>query len=294
MRRRHGNKNYMFLFGVFAGLICVMTVGYAAFSTTLNINVKGNIGKKELKPTDLVNEVVTEGDGLYKDINEEGKYVYRGANPNNYIIFNNETWRILAVEADGTLKIIRDDSIDGIAWNTNNTNAWDNSSINKYLNSDFYNTLGDNAQLVELHTFNVGPVPIAWDEEISNTSIKQDLNNEKAITWDGNIGLLNATDYVRASLDDRCVSARGSWVSNTDFPCSNKNWINEKKLCWTINAVSGSQDLVWLIGDYIGAYETKGTLSVDNAPIKTFPTTYLKSEITLSGKGTEEEPYIIK
>ena len=54
-------------------------------------------------------EVVTSGDGLYEDQYEDGRYVYRGSEPNNYIRFNNELWRIIAKEADGTYKIIRDE-----------------------------------------------------------------------------------------------------------------------------------------------------------------------------------------
>ena len=41
-------------------------------------------------------EVVTSGDGLYEDQYETGRYIYRGSEPNNYIQFNNELWRIVA------------------------------------------------------------------------------------------------------------------------------------------------------------------------------------------------------
>ena len=54
-------------------------------------------------------EVVTSGDGLYEDQYEAGRYIYRGSEPNNYIQFNNELWRIVAKETDGTYKIIRDE-----------------------------------------------------------------------------------------------------------------------------------------------------------------------------------------
>ena len=39
---------------------------------------------------------VTSGDGLYGDEYTSGRYVYRGTNPNNYIMFNNELWRIIS------------------------------------------------------------------------------------------------------------------------------------------------------------------------------------------------------
>jgi len=60
---------------------------------------------------DLQSKVVTTGDGLYADEYETGRYVYKGAKPNNYITFNNEMWRILSVETDGTLKIIKNETI---------------------------------------------------------------------------------------------------------------------------------------------------------------------------------------
>ena len=53
--------------------------------------------------------LVSSGDGLYEDQYENGRYIYRGQSPNNYVQFNNELWRIIAKETDGTYKIIRDE-----------------------------------------------------------------------------------------------------------------------------------------------------------------------------------------
>ena len=53
--------------------------------------------------------LVSSGDGLYEDSYENGRYIYRGQSPNNYVQFNNELWRIIAKETDGTYKIIRDE-----------------------------------------------------------------------------------------------------------------------------------------------------------------------------------------
>ena len=59
----------------------------------------------------LIATATDSGDGLYADEYEPGRYVYKGANPNNYITFNNEPWRIISVESDGTLKLIKKGSI---------------------------------------------------------------------------------------------------------------------------------------------------------------------------------------
>ena len=71
-------------------------------------------------PSGLDLTVVTSGDGLYKDTTETGRYVYKGANPNNYITLGTDTYRIISVESDGTLKVIKNGSIGSKAFDTSN------------------------------------------------------------------------------------------------------------------------------------------------------------------------------
>ena len=72
-------------------------------------------------------------------------YRYIGADPNNYVTFNNETWRIIGVFTvdDGTgkkeerLKIIRDESIGDYSWDNKDTigkNNWTDARLNYLLN----------------------------------------------------------------------------------------------------------------------------------------------------------------
>ncbi len=81
-------------------------------------------------------------------------YRYIGTNPNNYVEFNDELWRIIGVfdTDDGTgkmekrLKIIRNESIGDYAWDNKNTstgaedyygkNNWPDARLNYLLNSD--------------------------------------------------------------------------------------------------------------------------------------------------------------
>ena len=111
--------------------------------------------------------VVENGDGLYKvehdDLTELGnewnkvEYRYGGKNPNNYVSFNNEIWRIIGlvnVQTDNgveqRLKIVRTNSINNqktfgeYAWdqdidsdfhsNYNYGNNWTTSSLKNMLN----------------------------------------------------------------------------------------------------------------------------------------------------------------
>ena len=110
-------------------------------------------------------QVVTSGDGLYQSQTDEGRLIYRGTNPNNYITLKENnvdtTYRIISYETDGTIKVIRNDSIGNIPFDTEtnrkNTesgyycnsqygcNIWGNQSNTYYkdktlseLNQDFY------------------------------------------------------------------------------------------------------------------------------------------------------------
>ena len=53
---------------------------------------------------------------LIEDPNESGRYIYRGANPCNYITLGTDTYRIMSFESDGTLKVIKEDSLGNMAW----------------------------------------------------------------------------------------------------------------------------------------------------------------------------------
>lgn len=108
--RRERKKQRKVIIASMIGMLGLMTVGYAAFQTNLNITAKGNIIKLTT-PNDLKENVVTSGPGLYKDDIEENKYIYKGEDPNNYIKLDNDLWRIISIEPDNTLKIMKQDSI---------------------------------------------------------------------------------------------------------------------------------------------------------------------------------------
>lgn len=88
-----------------------LSIGYAAFGASINLNVKGNV-RKTTAVEFLKTNIVTTGDGLYKDIYDDNRYIYRGASPNNYIKLGNDMYRIIAIESDKTLKVIKNGIIE--------------------------------------------------------------------------------------------------------------------------------------------------------------------------------------
>ena len=95
--------------------------------------------------SDYVISLVGKSQGTGKVINENG-YRYEGKNPNNYIWFNNEYWRIIGVFDSAThgqagkslVKIIRDKQIGYQTWDSAGTNNWSTSSLKSLLNDYYY------------------------------------------------------------------------------------------------------------------------------------------------------------
>ena len=105
-RRQRKHRKKMIIFSV-AAIVCFFSVGYAAFSSNFLVSGKGTIIEKPITIDELKLTKVTSGDGLYEDTYEEGKYFYKGINPNNFVKFNNELWRIISVGNDNNLKVIK-------------------------------------------------------------------------------------------------------------------------------------------------------------------------------------------
>ena len=110
-----------------------------------------HIGGNESKPEVKLNAT----QGIMLDNN--GNYRYYGANPNNYVTFNDETWRIIGSFHDiddGTgnietrLKIIRSESIGNYSYDSSastvnygdGVNDWSKSDLMTELNDLYYNS----------------------------------------------------------------------------------------------------------------------------------------------------------
>ena len=240
----------------------------------------------------LIATETTSGDGLYADEYETGRYIYKGANPSNYITFNDETWRIMSVENDGTLKIIRNESIGNRAWDTTGgtygSNDWTRpADLNTYLNNDYYNSLTSESQnLIQTHTWGVGPVTM------SNTDLAAQIQSENGTTWNGNIGLMTLSEFFRANTNASKCGSYGLNNSN-DSICKTTNYmvslVPSSGCVWTISSrATSSNNVFFVINDsYVNSY---GAM-YENYNV--LPALYLKSGITLEGEGTSSNPYTI-
>ena len=307
--------------------------------------------------TDLIAETVTTGDGLYIDDTITGRYVYRGVNPDNYIQLGSDMYRIMAVEKDGTLKVIKNESIGNIPFdpsyftsisgvtaaysvtgtrysNTSTDYCYQNSGaenyyfgckvwgskttmldssgnnitqmpreiggteynlpekeayINTYLNSTWLNTLSKDVQnKITNHIFNVGLV------QSDETSLLNTVAQEQTYKWQGKVGLMNASDYVKASTNSACTSVSANMSNSSCYNNSQvHNWIykivGSGLPAWTSSPFSQSVAATNFI-------VTSGILNCYGAAeflYYVFPIFYLSSNITLIGEGTSSSPYVV-
>ena len=260
----------------------------------------------------LINNVVSEdintspAEGLF-GIGNQGElttsdspreYRYIGANPDNYIEFNNELWRIIGI-FDGQLKIIRNDSLGDMAWDSNNVNDWSKSSLQAYLNNDYYGTIDQNDQTKVDNNY-------VWKlgSSISNGTSQQFYESERGTNvyegnpteWTGGIALMYPSDYGFATS--------GGTTIKRDSCIAEDLWNSQDEECYTNNWVLDSRsDFQWLLTVQVyfndtGYYMCNDGSVFDNAVngihgIK--PVLYLKSNVEIvSGTGTRTEPFILK
>lgn len=328
-RNRKRKKQRKIIMISVISLLCVMASGYAVFQTNLNITAKGNITTKGITINELKNNFTTQGEGLYKDATEEGRYIYRGSNPDNYIKFNDELWRIISVEKDNTLKIMRINVLETIAYDEANArtatycnspssgcNVWGSAST--MLDANGININSMKRQFNETNTY-ILPTEESqmakylnnnyynslsetakrqidnhlWNVglvgNINNQTLETDYNLEQNYKWKGNVGLLNITDYIKSSLDANCTSVIQAYGTG-NTQCKNNNYLIQDRAYWTMTPWSSSESFsVWVVYS-TGAVAFNRVYIIGNS---SFPVVFLKSDIQLNGKGTEINPYII-
>ena len=234
-------------------------------------------------------DVVTSGDGLYEDEYEDGRYFYKGGNPNNYVTFNNEQagWRIISIEPDGTIKIMRTADINtsnNIVWDSSNSNNWARpASLNTYLNETYYNSLNSTAQSqIVAKDFSIGAV------RFENNDLADQINDENGTKWNGKVALATVSEYIRSNSNK---SSCGSFSLNNDnnSSCRNTNWMDTTSVYYwlTLSPNAGQSDFLLIVRS---SGFVEGGLA-EGLGFEVRPTLYLSSEVKLSGTGTQSDPY---
>ena len=132
----------------------------------------------------ITNLLEYDGEGLKIDNTPDANIRYYGSDPNNYVKFNNELWRIIGVFGNN-VKLIRKDSLGNLSWDSSEStinggwgvNEWSQADLKNYLNKMYSggtsvtcyngqsnktttcptNTLDETSKsLIDYHTWNTG------------------------------------------------------------------------------------------------------------------------------------------
>ena len=249
----------------------------------------------------LSNEIATD------DPDSNARYI--GANPNNYVSFNNELWRIIGVmnnidngtgNKETRLKIIRDEPYStGMAWDTNGVNDWTTASSQEELNTTYLNSIqSPYKEMISNAKWNLGGT--ANYTSSSNGLTSHWYGYERGTTvysgrpteWTGQIGLMYPSDYGYAtsggSTTDRntCLAKElYNWNSVSD--CYYNDWLYSGTDQWTLTPTSGNSDFVFHLYSYV-----LDNYSTDTTGTAVSPVLYLSSNVKISrGDGSENSPF---
>ncbi len=261
-------------------------VSYSNTESGLNSNnVQGAIDELYKICTQTLGSQILENNNLEKDP-YECRYFFKGATPNNYITFNNETWRILSVECDGTIKIVKEASIGNMAWDTTNEVRWERpASLNTYLNGTYLaSTLNSTAQKqIVSKDWGIGEITT------HNNNLAGQIYAEKSETWTGKVALITVSEYIRSNSNQSNCGTFSQNESNSSS-CKNTTWMQKSgpSQWWTLTPNKNSYFFVVFISE--------GNLNNSNVDMSAAvrPAVYLSSKIKITGgNGSSSSPYQI-
>ena len=265
----------------------------------------------------------TQGDG---QVVSENGYRYEGKNPNNYIWFNNELWRVIGVfdsashgqSGQNLVKIIRADSMGGLAWDKSysNANDWTASSLMNLLNGAYLNRedgtdtgycYGSNIAQANCDYRNIGindiyrPMiaEVTWYlggySDTSATAASFYGYERGSTVYSGRptetkakIGLMYVSDYGYSVLASSCTRTTNLDDYNSST-CAGESWMYGESFEWTITPRSSYSFTLFNL-------DIGGNLSsrYPNDGYGVRPVLYLDSSVyVIDGNGSMADPYII-
>ncbi len=176
--------------------------------------------------------LATTGNGC--TTSNENNYSYMGGcylkgNPtDNYLWYSGFLWRIMGINADGTVRLITEENVTAIPWGADGTaQDYDGSHAKDWLNNYFYPRLKGNDIIVEQTWCS----ETATSSSSARTSCSNNLSTEKA-----KVGLI--------SLDEYNLAGAGS------------SYFDIGQYQWTLTPYNGSF-AVWFV-NYIGSANNYG------------------------------------
>ena len=174
-------------------------------------------------------------------------------------------------------------------WNTYNSNNWLNADVKDYLNGEYYNNLNSTAQSqVVAKDWSIG---FATYNDTPSHNLVNTINDENRKKWNGKVALITASEYIRSNSNKNECGTTYQIYYNKSGLCKGTTWIhNSNDSFWTLTPFDISNREVFCIQNTNGYFMGVGA----NNSMSVKPTIYLSSDIKLSGRGTQSNPYTIE
>ena len=247
-------------------------------------------------------------DTLQVDSRFTTEYRYRGGDSvvNNYVSFNNETWRIIGViptedtngNVENRIKIVNVNLTTNRKWDDNGINDWTTATLNTYLNNTYYNTLSNTAKnmigttkyYLTSGTSTQVTIDNFWQNERKKDTTMEEyhFSRNQIMQADTNkkIALMYASDYGYAA-SKKCLQQLYAYKDDSNCITEN-NWMDKSQMTWTIVPSPSDHQKTWVIvpdGSTIPGNADYGEFAV-------LPVLTLSSNVKISsGSGTSSDPY---
>ena len=227
-----------------------------------------------------------------KVVNETStEWRYQGPGVDNYLLFNNETWRIIGVFSDDThgmsglrmAKIVRQETIGGRPWDPSGHNDWPNTALFAELNGSFLNGINQTSRdMIANVNWKIGTLPFG------RTITDFYTEERRGVAVPAYVGIKHSTDMAFAAPAAGCP--RGTQYMAPGFlvlGCTDQSWLTPSGFVWTLNQSSGTTQGIYIGNDGAGGAAVHFALPI-------FPSLYIKANTKiLAGNGSISNPYII-
>ena len=223
------------------------------YSASDSLNNKSEVTRKvvvEESLSNVVREATSDTNGYYK-----------GDALNNYVMFNNMTFRIVKINSNNTVTIASDEVLANVDYT--NDGRFADSSLDSWLNDYFYNLL--ESKYKKLITSS------KWCDDVLNADnyVATECSRSSAKR---NVGILSIQDYNNTLADDISFLDFGGIVWYANLDSNNNPWTMTDLYDYPLKSEPMNQEYLFNVRPAV---------------------TLKKNTKVLSGDGSEVDPYIL-
>ncbi len=223
------------------------------YSASDSLNNKSEVKRKvvvEESLSNVVREATSDTNGYYK-----------GDALNNYVMFNNMTFRIVKINSNNTVTIASDEVLANVDYT--NDGRFADSSLDSWLNDYFYNLLESKYKKIITSS--------KWCDDVlsADNYMATECSRSSAKR---NVGILSIQDYNNTLADDISFLDFGGIVWYANLDSNNNPWTMTNLYDYPLKSEPMNQEYLFNVRPAV---------------------TLKKNTKVLSGDGSEADPYIL-